>query len=195
LEAALAPFSTPTVHPDLTALNPSNPRPALALPSPLGFVRALVGFGLLGGVAALGAGDAAGGIAPTGVVSATGALALTVPALLVAHPFLELRAAPQALLTAVARPFVRCGELALALVPVMLLFRATSGLAELLLCLFLLGIAGLGFSLAIRHLLAAEAETGSGVWASAKMAALVWGWAGLAGLIGARLGLGLLLGG
>ncbi len=191
-------MSVPLTLPD-AALHPldaplaDSPRPeAPALPSALAFGRALLGFGLLGLVAAMG-GDAAGvSRAPVGLVSAAGALVLTVPALLVAHPFLSLRAAPQALLAAITRPFARVGDLALGLVPTLLLFRATSGLAPLLLCAFLLGLAGLGFSLAIRHLVAAERAANPQVWAVGKMSVLAFGWSALAFLIGARLGVGVL---
>lgn len=162
-----------------------------ALPSAAAFGRALAGFGLLGLVAALG-GSAEVGRAPVGLVSAAGALVLTVPALLVAHPFLSLKASPNALVAAIARPFARVGDLALGLVPTLLLFRATSGLAPALLCFLLLGLAVLGFSLAVRHLVAAERAASPELWAVGKMTLLAWAWSGLAFLIGARLGIGVL---
>ena len=187
LPSALSTLDTPAA----AAATPAEP----ALPSPVVFARALVGFALLGVVAALG-GDAAQAAqaAPVGLVSAAGALVLTVPALLVAHPFLSLRASPQALVAAIARPFARVGDLALGLVPALLLFRATSGLAPLLLCVFLLGLAALGFSLAVRHLVAAERSANPQVWAVGKMALLAWAWSALAALIGARLGVSVLFG-
>ncbi|MDP2316997.1 MAG: hypothetical protein Q8P41_29155 [Pseudomonadota bacterium] len=166
---------------------------ALPLPTSVELARAIAGYALLGGVAALGAGEAAVSHAPVGLVSAVGALALTVPALLVAHPFLTLRAAPQALVAAIARPFTRTGDVALGLVPTLLLFRATSGLAQLLLALMLVGAAGLGFSLAIRNLVQTEADASEDSWSVWKMTLLAWAWSGLAALIGARLGIGVLL--
>ena len=176
-----------------TSTGDAEARPADApLPSPSGLARALVGYALLGGVAALGTGAEAATQAPVGLVSAVGALALTVPALLVAHPFLTLRAAPQALVAAIARPFARTGDLALGLVPTLLLFRATSGLAQLLLAVMLVGAATLGFSLAIRNLVAAESETSADSWSVWKMTLLAWAWTGLAALIGGRLGIGVI---
>lgn len=190
--AVQASAAVPAASEPRGATSPSAAGPA-PLPSPLAFARALAGLGLLGLVAVVG-GD--GGLArtPVGLVSAGGALLLTVPALLVAHPFLELRAAPQALLAAIARPFQRVGDVALGLVPALLLFRATSGVAPALLCLALLGLAALGFSLAVRHLVDAERVASPERWAVGKMAMLAWAWSGLALLVGARLGVGLLLG-
>ena len=159
------------------------------MPGPLEFGRALLGLGLLGLVATLG-GDVSG--APSGLVSGVGALTLTVPALLVAHPFLALRASPQALLAAIARPFTRVGDVALGLAPTLLVFRATSGLAPALLALSLLALAILGFSLATRHLVEAERLATADLWSLGKTTALVWAWSGLAFLIGARLAVGFL---
>lgn len=161
------------------------------LPSPLPFVRGLAGYALLGAVAAIGGADVAGH-APVGVVSAAGALVLTVPALLVAHPFLSLRAAPQALVAAIAWPFARVGDLALGLVPTLLFFRATSGLAPAFLCLMLMGLATLGFAASIRHLIEAERTVNPETIGVGKMVLLAWAWSGLAFLIGARLGVGVL---
>lgn len=186
------------LEPTLSVEAPARPAPAARaaepLPGPLAFSRALAGFALLGVVAVVG--DEAGGLsrAPVGLVSAGGALLLTVPALLVAHPFLSLRAAPEALVAAIVRPFQRVGDLALGLVPALLLFRATSGLAPFLLCVALLGMAALGFSLAVRHLVDAERAAGSEGWGVGTMTLLAWGWSGLALLIGARLGIGVLFG-
>lgn len=179
-------------------LDPALATPAAAptdpveLPSPLAFGRALGGYALLGVIAALGGAEGASQ-APVSAVSTVGALVLTVPALLVAHPFLSLRAAPEALLGAIARPFARVGDLALGLVPTLLLFRATSGLAPLLLAAMLVGLACLGFSLAVRHLVQAERSANPDYWAVARMSMLAWAWSGLALLIGARLALGFLL--
>jgi hypothetical protein len=186
--AALPVLSSPT--PDEVATPSAHGE--LPLPSPAALARALLGFTLLGAVAALGTDPGATSHAPVGIVSAVGALALTVPALLVAHPFLTLRAAPQALVAAIARPFTRTGDLALGLVPTLLLFRATSGLAQLLLALMLLGAAGLGFSLAVRNLVAAEAAASPDAWSVWKMRLLACAWSGLAALVGVRLGIGVL---
>ncbi|MDP2310120.1 MAG: hypothetical protein Q8P18_29150 [Pseudomonadota bacterium] len=190
--ASLPVLSLSSAPPDTAS---ASARPdALPLPSPLALARGLLGYALLGAVAALGTDPAAASQAPVGLVSAVGALALTVPALLVAHPFLTLRAAPQALVAAIARPFSRTGDLALGLVPTLLLFRATSGLAQLLLALMLVSAAALGFSLAIRNLVAAESGASPDSWSVWKMTLLAWGWSGLAALIGARLGIGVLWG-
>lgn len=184
--------------PALSSPLPSNPvsesAPDVPLPSPAALARGLLGYALLGAVAALGTDPAAISHAPVGLVSAVGALALTVPALLVAHPFLTLRAAPQALVAAIARAFARVGDLALGLVPTLLLFRATSGLAQLLLALMLVGVGTLGFSLAIRNLVTAESKASADSWSVWKMTLLAWAWSGLAALIGARLAIGVAFG-
>jgi len=185
------PADTHLEVPLAAAATPAVTAPAVPLPSSAELARALSGFALLGAVAALGTGEAASH-APVALVSAVGALALTVPALLVAHPFLSLRATPQALVSAIARPFTRAGDLSLGLVPALLLFRATSGLAPLLLVLMLVGAAALGFSLAVRNLVAAESAVSTSSWDTWKMTLLAWGWSALAGLIGIRLGIGVL---
>ncbi len=166
----------------------------LSLPSPAAFARSLAGYALLGGVAILGS-RAGASASPVLLLPAVGCLLLTVPALLVAHSFLGLRAGPGALLTAIARPFSRVGEVALGLVPALLLFRATSGaLAETVLLGMGLTLAILGFTLAIRHVIAAETATTPGLGGVLKMYGLTWAWAALAALIGARLAAGVLLG-
>ena len=160
-------------------------RPTPAFPSPLAFVRGLAGYALLGTVAALG-GTNLVHHGSAGVVAGAGALVLTVPALLVIHPFLGLRAPPESLVAAILRPFSRIGDVCLGLTPALLLFRATSGLAPVLFGLALLGCGTLGFSLSIRELVRAEGDS------PARMTLLAWAWAGLAALIGARLAFGLL---
>lgn len=157
----------------------------ISFPTPLAFVRGLAGYALLGVVAALGGPEVVhhGG---AGLISGAGALVLTVPALLVVHPFVGLRAPPEALVAAILRPFARVGDVCLGLTPALLLFRATSGLAPALLALALFGSAILGFSLSIRELVRAEPG------AVGRMTLLAWAWSGLAALIGARLAIGLL---
>jgi hypothetical protein len=146
----------------------------------LGFV-ALPVVGLLGEG---GAGGLAGGVAPP-----LAALALSVPSLIVGHQFLGLQAAPAELVRDVVAVFTGCGRLALALVPVVGLYAATSGLGPAVLVTALTCVGLAGVSLARQRLLAREAAAGpSTPGARARMAVLATAWAALALLVGARMG-------
>jgi len=102
---------------------------------PLALLRATGGWLLLAGVALAAAPAALAESAPLTLAAPAGALLLTVPALLVGHQFLNLRAAPSALLGALLRGYCGAGDVALGLTPLALLFSATSGLGPLILML------------------------------------------------------------
>lgn len=162
----------------------AEPLPVAAdLPSPADLARGLAGYVLLGLVGGL-TGDDPVAAAPAAAVTAGGMLLLTVPALLVAHQYLRLSAAPASLLGELARTFVRCGELALGALPVVLLFAATSALGGPVATLVLAGLAGMGFTLATRRLVRAEARADGSAW---RMSVLAVGWCALAAMVGLRI--------
>lgn len=186
-----APVPDPTAL--LSALLGAEVEPAPPLPTPTAaeLGQALLGFVALPLVGLLGdggAGGLAGGVAPP-----LAALALSVPSLLVGHQFLGLQASPAELARDVVAVFTRCGRLALALVPVVGLYAATSGLGPtaLVLALTCIGIASV--SLARQRLMAREAAAGPAApGAALRMALLATAWAALALLVGARMGVDLL---
>ena len=114
----------------------------LELPTPMEMGRAALGFAALGLCASLGSEslDAASHTAPSGLIVQAGAMLLTGPALLVGHQFLGLEASVPSLVDAMARAFVRTGTVALGLVPAVLFFSATSGLAPVLFGLAMVGM-------------------------------------------------------
>lgn len=166
------------------------------LPTPLEMGRAALGFTALGVCAALGASSAqsAAGLAPNGLIVQAGALVLTGPALLVGHQFLGLEASVPSLVDAMARAFVRTGTVALGLVPAVLFFSATSGLAPVLFGLAMVGMGANGLLDAMLGMRDAERAAGDDKGRGlreAKIQLLALGWAVLAGLIGIRIAFGL----
>lgn len=163
--------------------------PAEAPPFPR-LLTALGGLFALGIVTGLGTGTVSGvtGFAPAGLVVGAGSIALATPPLVVAHQLLQLRARPDEIAAVLARGLARLGQLAGGLVPLVLLFAATSGLAPILAPLALYGAGALALSSTSRELIALESGSGVEDLARAgRMGLLVVGWAGLVVLIALRL--------
>jgi len=132
-------------------------------------------------------------MAPTALLDVTGALLLSTPALLVAHQFLDLRARPEHLITAISSGLTQTGKLAWGLSWGVLFFAATSSLwLPALMC----SMAGLGFvayvlcrdNLNAVELAAAREHDPKATGISPKFTLLVHGWLGLTVLIALRLG-------
>ncbi len=166
----------------------------------------LTGFLALGAAAGLGTGNwqLAIKMVPTALLDVSGALLLSTPALLVVHQFLDLRAKPEHLISAIATGIARTGNLAWGLAWVVMFFAATSSLWLVALLASMAGLAVVAFVLCRDGLHAAEAQacaqqappsagspTGSaGALAnvSPKFSLLVFGWLALTVLIALRLG-------
>ncbi len=173
--SVLLSFSPPTVVP--TTQTGHNP-PADTVGA-FDLIRGLSGFAFLGLAGAMG-GDESLRAAPAALTTGVGMLLLTLPALLVGHQLLGLKAEPATLVVAMARVFARCGDIGLAAVGVVVLFSATSSLGPLVFAMVSAGIGILGFALVIRQLVRIENNAFS-------MFILTVGWALLAALIGARI--------
>ena len=182
--AGVAPASVPSLA--VPAAAP--PRPDVELPA--FHTRRWVNARAVGGVAALGL---AAGLAgqtdalarsPAGLAAAAGVILLATPALVVGHQYLRMRAAPGALLAAVADAFTRGGVVALGVSPAVVWLSATSDLGP---SVGLLALGGLGGFVLLRVLLnlvdverlAGGSTEGAGTFALC--------WTSLAGLIGLRL--------
>jgi hypothetical protein len=133
--------------------------PTLPLPPALGLVRAVLGFMLLGALAGAGSPSASVllGIRAS-VVPVAGALLLTTPALLVTDQWRQGRASPTAKAAAVLRSFVGCGDIALALLPILLLFSLTTNRSAAVWALLDLALGALGIVLAVSRLAKVEAS-------------------------------------
>lgn len=156
--------------------------------APFELTRGLAGWIALSGLCVAGYGaTAAVGVVHT-LAAPAGAALLTAPLLLVGHQFLGLRAAPTALVGTLLRAFCRGGDVALGLVPLALLFAATTDLSPLLLAAGLLGTGFLTLALAMKRLVDLEALASGPDWgARGRMGVLVSVWGGLYALIGLRL--------
>jgi len=130
---------------------------------------------------------------PTALLDVSGALLLSTPALIVAHQFLDLRARPEQLITAITSGLTQTGKLAWGLAWVVLFFAATSSLwLPALLC----SMVGLGFvayvlcrdKLNAVELAATREHDPKAKGISPKFTLLVHGWLGLTLLIALRLG-------
>lgn len=177
----------------MEALSVAPPPPlptSTPLPTPGELVRGLGGFAWLGLAGTLGAGQASFVAAPFALVTAAGVLLLTVPALVVGHQYLRLGAAPPAIVGEIARVFARCGDVALATVPALLLFSMTSRLGGGIAALLLAALGLLGLRLAARRLVRLELDAAGH---PVPMGLLVLAWSGLAALVGLRLTLHYLL--
>jgi exosortase/archaeosortase len=146
--------------------------------------RAALGFVALGLAGALAQGPApALHAAPGGLAVHLGAYALTAPSLLVVHPFLGLDARPDALVAILARGFVRAGDLALGLTPLLAFFALTTTIGPALFPI-LLGCAGAAALVGVAgELVATEAPAGL-----RRMQALTAAWCALTVLGAARIG-------
>ena len=173
---------------DITLASPA-PRSETPPLRPLAVLRATGGWLLLAVVALAAEPNALVESAPLTLAAPAGALLLTVPALLVGHQFLNLRAAPSALLSALLRGYCGAGDVALGLTPLALLFSATSALGPLIL-MVTVGGAGLQ-ALAVTLLRLARAEDAAtaepDLAAKGRMVVLGLAWAALTALIGLRL--------
>jgi Trk-type K+ transport system membrane component len=166
------------------------PSPPVAVPAFGRVLLAFVGLLALGVSAGLGTSsvEALGRFAPAALVVGAGAVLLSSPPLLVAHQLLQLQARPDALGAVLARGVVRLGQLAAGLVPLLLWFAATSGLAPFLAPLALYGAGVFALGSTAMELVAAEVATGERDLARAsRMGLLVTGWCGLVSLVALRL--------
>lgn len=156
--------------------------------TPLRLLRAGGGYALLGLAAALGSPDM---LIETGLEAAllpvAGAGILTVPAMLVAHQTLALKASPSSLLRALARSFFDGGDVGLALGPVMLLFLLTTDVTSVIFAFLYSGLGMIALCMSVLRLLRAEREADGPIGATVGVGALALGWATLAGLIALRL--------
>ena len=146
--------------------------------------RAVGGIAALGLAAGLAGQDWALARAPAGLAVGCGVFLLATPALVVGHQYLGLRAAPGALVAAVADAFTRGGVIALGAAPAVLWLAATSDMGP---AVGLLGLCGIGaFTLvrALTNLVDVERRAGGSREAAAGFSLL---WTGLAALIGLRL--------
>lgn len=160
------------------------------IPSVHHLTRAIAGFALLGLVAGLGSGD--GGVAsrtvPSGLFVGGGALMLTGPALLVVHQYLGLEASPDALMASLASAFAKAGDVALGLIPTMLLFSATSGLWAVVFGILLTGLGLFGLDRASTALIHSERAAMNPLKRRVDLMILVvMGWSGLTLLIALRI--------
>lgn len=153
---------------------------------PVRILKSLIGFSALGLCAAIGSpdGNPMEGL-QVALLPVAGATVLTVPALLVAHQTLALKADPREILKVVGRTLCDGGELALALLPVAGLFLMTTNIMPQIFVLLQFGIGMLCLETGVLRMIRAEREQNPGGQISALILAL--GWAGLAGMIALRL--------
>lgn len=161
-----------------------------AAPGWLALAGALSGHLVLGACFALGRGIRTGGELPLPAVFGTlgaqvGGLLFATPALLVLHPLLGLHARPEALLRAIAWAVVRHGRMALATVPVALVFAAAGRVTTIvhLLCFYALG--GLGCWMVLRATVAAELQARPR--GAEGVSVLAFGWVVLVAAVGLSL--------
>lgn len=149
---------------------------------------ALLGLLALGGAAALGSPEAGPGLRllPSVLLVELPALALTAPALIAIHQFLNLSAAPEALAAALGRALIHAGRIAGALAIVVLFFAATTRLATPMLVLSLGGIGVFTSATACVELTAAERRAATVV--VPRFTLLLIGWLGLSWLCALRIG-------
>lgn len=185
-------MTTATLHdlPDVDPL-PLAVAPAFAVPNGLEIGLGLVGYLALPFVGLL---DTAGGpgVLVAAIAPPLAALFLSVPSLLVGHQYLGLLASPGDMLRDIGQVFVRCGQLALGLVPAVGLYAATSSLGPVALMVALLAIGTTSVVLARRRIEQREASINPSPRGRLRMSALAIGWSALSLLVGARLGLELL---
>ncbi len=151
------------------------------------------GFLSLGAAAGAGSGhwDTALRMVPTALLDVTGALLLSTPALLVVHQFLDLRARPEQLISAMSSALARTGHLAWGLSWVVLFFAATSSLWLPALLCSMAGLCVVAFVLCRDGLNRAEREASEGESEpiiSPRFTVLIHGWLFLTVLIALRLG-------
>ena len=153
-------------------------------------VRATAGWLGLAAVALASSPERLGEGVPLSLAAPAGALLLTAPALLVGHQFLDLRASPRPLLGLVIGAYGRAGDVALGIIPVALLFSATSALGPVILMMGVLGASFHSLLVTWKRLIALERgawSEGISISAQGRMVLLSLGWAALTALIGLRL--------
>jgi hypothetical protein len=152
--------------------------------------RVLVGMAgtlALGTVAAFGSHGALLHVAPSGLWIGAGSLVLTAPALLVAHQFMGLDAAPDEVVAVLGETVARGGRLALGLVPFQAFFSATTERGPGLFALALAGIGLAAQAFAGRHVVDAERRCTTNLAQRARAHSLVLGWGVLTVLVALRL--------
>ncbi len=156
--------------------------------TPFRLLRAFSGYALLGLGAALGSPELPlqAGL-EAALLPVAGAGILTVPAMLVAHQTLALKASPTAMLRALTRSLLDVGDVGLALGPVVGLFLLTTDITPLVFAFLYLGLGFLALGMSVLRLLRAEREADGSLGATVGIGALALGWATLAGLIALRL--------
>lgn len=147
----------------------------------------IAGVFALGCVAALGGHGALAHVAPSGLWIGLGSLVLTAPALLVAHQFMGLDAAPEEVVAVLGETVARGGRLALGLVPFQAFFSATTERGPLLFALALALLGGASLVFGGRHVVDAERRVTEDVLQRARAQSLVLGWGMLTVLVGLRL--------
>ncbi|MFO7566305.1 MAG: hypothetical protein R6X02_26920 [Enhygromyxa sp.] len=162
--------------------------PALAPPRARDLFVALLGLLALGGAAALGgpSADSSLRLLPSVVLVELPALALTAPALIALHQFLNLAAAPEALAAALGRALIHAGRVAGGLAIVVLFFAATTSLATPMLLLSLAAVGVFTSATACVELSAAERRANAVV--APQFTLLLLGWLGLSWLVALRIG-------
>ncbi len=166
--------------------------PAVELPPLRRVLTGAAGFLVLSLVGAVQPTGLSWADAPGGLWAGPGALVLTGPALLVAHQFLALRAAPDQIVGQLAEALARAGSLAWGLVPLQLFFTVSTGRGPGVLALLLAGVGAAGLIWTSRHLLDQERAADAGAAEMARAHVLVLAWSSLTALIGLRIGVSVL---
>jgi hypothetical protein len=161
--------------------------PVAELPELTRVVGGVVGLVALGASAAVGAHGVLLDAIPSGLWVGGGALLLTAPALLVAHQFMGLSAAPERVMGALAETVARGGMLALGLVPFQAFFSFSTLRGPGLFALLLMGMGIAALMSAGRQLMDAEREAGAEGVPLLRARTLVMGWSLLTVLVGMRL--------
>ena len=126
-----------------------------------------------------------------------GAVLLSSPALVALHQYLDLRARPEALASALTRGVIIIGQLAAGLAPAVLFFSATTNLWLPTFLVSMLGLGAVGYIVCARELTRAEqagaspGEPCSPLELAPRFYALIHGWLLLTLLIALRLGVDL----
>ncbi len=171
----------------MSAITVSAPAPVVGAPARAA-LEAAGGFALLGVCAGLGAGAPyrVPSLALTALIVPLGAWVVTGLSVLVVHQFLDLDARPEDIAAALGQGFVRTGQLAASLAPVMLFMAATSDSRMAIACLLMGAVAACGLPATARQLRRAEPQSDH-----AGFRWLIRGWLLFTTLVGLRIGLDL----
>ncbi len=167
----------PPPGPRSLAIEPADTPPPMEAPELSRVLTGMAGLLALGAVASIGGHGALVHVAPSGLWIGAGSLVLTAPALLVAHQFLGLDAAPDEVVAVLGETVARGGRLALGLVPFQAFFSATTTRGPGLFALALAGVGLAALAFAGRHVVDAErrATTNLAQRARAHFLVLAWG--------------------